>query len=72
MWTGAPAGRLSGQGRLGVELVHNTDRSPEKSLRKMPSGAEKMFVPKSEISLGNAALGDFWRRGPESQNQKLP
>ena len=29
-------------------------------------------VPKSGISLGNAALWDFWRRGPKSQYQRFP
>ena len=84
----------AGHGRLGVELLHNTDRSPEKSRGKMPSGqtflqAEKKLCSKSrdflrkcstlrlleerprvtkvEISLGNVAFGDFWRRDVETE-----
>ena len=30
--------------------------------------AERARVPKSEISVGNAALRDFWMRGPEWKN----
>ena len=69
-----PAGRLSGQGRLGVELLHNTDRSPEKSQEKCHRGqtclqAEQMScVPKSEISLG---MSHFETSGGEAQSHKI-
>ena len=90
------AGKLSGHGRLDVELLHNTHthRSPEKSRRKIPSGQhfyrpkkslcsksrdflrkcstlrlleERPRVTKVEISLGNVAFGDFWRRDVETE-----
>ena len=65
----------SGQTFLQAEKMFCVPKSEISLIRKCSTLRlleERARVPKSEMSLGNVAFRDFWRRGPESKIRDFP